>query len=70
MKYAIIIEEGPGNYSAYVPDIPGCVSAGDTIEDVKANIRDAIVFHIEGMKEDGEKIPLPTSISDSVEVAA
>ncbi|MBK8980805.1 MAG: type II toxin-antitoxin system HicB family antitoxin [Ignavibacteria bacterium] len=70
MKYAIIIEEGPSNYSAYVPDLPGCVSAGDTIEDVKANIRDAIVFHIEGMKDDGVKIPLPTSISDSVEVAA
>ena len=70
MKYAIIIEEGPGNYSAYVPDLPGCVSAGDTILDVKANIRDAIVFHIEWMKDDGEKIPLPKSISDSVEVAA
>jgi predicted RNase H-like HicB family nuclease len=70
MKYAIIIEEGKNNYSAYVPDLPGCVSTGKSIEDVKKNIQEAIEFHIDGMKEDGEKIPLPVSISDSVEVAA
>ncbi len=70
MKYAIIIEEGKNNYSAYVPDLPGCVSTGNSIEDVKLNIQQAIEFHIEGLKEDGDEIPAPTSISDSVEVAA
>lgn len=70
MKYAIIIEEGKHNYSAYVPDLPGCVSTGNSIEEVKQNIHDAIEFHIEGMKEDGQEIPKPTSISDTVEVAA
>ncbi len=70
MKYAIIIEEGEGNYSAYVPDLPGCVSTGNTIEETKNNIRGAIEFHIEGLKEDGMEIPLPVSISETVEVAA
>jgi len=69
MKYAIIIESGKNNYSAYVPDLPGCVSTGLTIEKVKKNIHEAIEFHIEGLKEDGEEIPLPVSLSDSVEVA-
>ena len=70
MKYAIVIEKGENNFSAYVPDLPGCISTGSTIEEVKINIHDAIEFHIEGLKKDGEEIPLPVSISDSVEVAA
>ena len=70
MKYAIVIEKGENNFSAYVPDLPGCVSTGSTIEEVKLNIHDAIEFHIEGLKKDGEEIPLPVSKSDSVEVAA
>lgn len=70
MKYAIVIEKGENNFSAYVPDLPGCISTGSTIEEVKQNIHDAIEFHIEGLKKDGEEIPLPVSISDSVEVAA
>ena len=70
MKYAIIIEEGKNNYSAYVPDLAGCVSTGSTIDEVKKNIHDAIEFHIGGLKKDGEEIPLPVSINDSAEVAA
>ncbi len=70
MKFAIIIEEGENNFSAYVPDLPGCVSTGKTIEEVRKNIREAIEFHIKGMKEDGEPIPVPVSISETVEVAA
>ena len=69
MKYAIIIEKGRNNFSAYVPDLPGCVSTGKTIEETKKNIHDAIEFHIEGLKEDGENVPQPNSISDTVEVA-
>lgn len=70
MKFAIVIEKEENNFSAYVPDLPGCVSTGSTIDEVKQNIHDAIEFHIEGLKKDGEEIPLPVSISDSVEVAA
>ena len=70
MKYTIVIEKGENNFSAYVPDLPGCISTGSTIEEVKINIHDAIEFHIEGLKKDGEEIHLPVSISDSVEVAA
>ncbi len=69
MKYAIIIEKGENNFSAYVPDLPGCVSTGETVEETKVNIQEAIEFHIEGMKQDGLKIPLPSSISGFVEVA-
>ena len=50
MRYAIVIEKGQRNYSAYVPDLPGCVSVGDTLDEVKAEIREAIAFHLEGMR--------------------
>lgn len=70
MKFAVIIEEGNNNFSAYVPDLPGCVSTGKTVEETKKNIREAIEFHIKGMKEDGETIPVPVSIGETVEVAA
>ncbi len=70
MKYAIIIEEGVNNFSAYVPDLPGCISTGKTLKGVRNNIKEAIEFHIEGLKEDGAEIPLPVSISETVEVAA
>jgi predicted RNase H-like HicB family nuclease len=53
MRYAVVIEKGERNYSAYVPDLPGCVSIGDTVEQVTAETREAIEFHIEGMREDG-----------------
>ena len=68
MRYAVVIEKGERNYSAYVPDLPGCVSVGDTLEDVKAEIRKAIEFHLEGMREDGLPIPKPLSRAEYVEV--
>ena len=67
MRYAIVIEKAEGNYSAYVPDLPGCVATGDTILDVEREIREAIRFHIDGLKEDGLDVPLPTSIASYVE---
>ena len=70
MKYAIVIEKANSNYSAYVPDLPGCVATGVTSEEAEKEIREAIEFHIEGMKEDGEAIPVPSSSVDYVEVAA
>jgi predicted RNase H-like HicB family nuclease len=68
MRYAVVIEKGERNYSAYVPDLPGCVSVGDTPEQVKAEIREAIEFHLEGMREDGLPIPKPSSRAEYVEV--
>ena len=68
MRYAVVIEKGERNYSAYVPDLPGCVSVGDSLEEVKAAIREAIEFHLEGMREDGAPIPKPTSRVEYVEV--
>ena len=53
MRYAVVIEQGERNFSAYVPDLPGCVAVGGTLEEVKAEIREAIEFHLEGMREDG-----------------
>ena len=61
MRYAVVIEKGARNYSAYVPDLPGCVSVGDTPDEVKAEIREAIAFHLEGLRADGLPIPKPTS---------
>ena len=70
MKYAVVIEQVGSNFSAYVPDLQGCVATGSTIEDVEINIRGAIEFHLEGLKEDGLSIPIPSSSVDYVEVAA
>ena len=70
MRYAIVIERAEGNFSAYVPDLPGCVATGATVSEVEAEIRDAIEFHIEGMREDGLSIPTPSSQVEYVEVAA
>ena len=67
MKYAVVIEEAEGNYSAYVPDLPGCVSTGDTVEEVEANIREAIRFHLDGMREDKLAIPEPKSLCEYVD---
>ena len=57
MRYAIVIEKAEGNFSAYVPDLPGCVATGPTVADVESEIREAIEFHLEGMREDGLPIP-------------
>ncbi len=67
MRFAVVIEKTEGNYSAYVPDLPGCVATGDTVADVEREIRNAIRFHIEGLREDGLPVPLATSIADYVE---
>lgn len=67
MRYAVVIEKAAGNYSAYVPDLPGCVATGGTVEAVEAEIREAIRFHIEGLKADGLPTPEATSIADYVE---
>jgi predicted RNase H-like HicB family nuclease len=70
MRYAVVIERAEGNYSAYVPDLPGCVATGATVAEVEAEIRDAIEFHVEGMREDGLPVPAPSSQVEYVEVAA
>lgn len=67
MRYAVVIEKATDNYSAYVPDLPGCVATGDTVQAVESEIRDAIRFHIDGLREDGLPVPEPTSIADYVE---
>jgi predicted RNase H-like HicB family nuclease len=68
--YAIVIEPGPNNFSAYVPDLPGCISTGHTEAEVKRNIREAIELHLSGMREDGEAIPEPTTLVDYVALAS
>jgi predicted RNase H-like HicB family nuclease len=67
MRYAVVIEKAGGNYSAYVPDLPGCVATGDTIEAVEREMRQAIRLHIDGLQEDGLPVPEPTSRVDYVE---
>lgn len=66
MQYAVVFEKAENNWAAYVPDLPGCVCAADTLDACKAEIADAIKFHIEGMKADGETIPPATSVADYV----
>lgn len=69
-QYAVVIEKVPNsNYCAYVLDLPGCVSTGDTLEEMKQNIKEAIEFHLEGLREAGEPIPEPTTQVHYVEVA-
>jgi predicted RNase H-like HicB family nuclease len=70
MRYAIVIEKAEGNFSAYVPDLPGCVATGATIEATESQIREAIEFHLAGLREDGTPIPQPSSHVEYVEVAA
>ena len=70
MRYAIVIEPAGNNYSAYVLDLPGCAATGATLEEAEQNIREAIQFHIDGLREDGEPIPPPLTRVDYVEVAA
>lgn len=69
MRYAIVIEKATSNYSAYVPDLPGCVATGQTIEETEQQIREAIEFHLEGLREDGLPIPSPQSQVEYVDVA-
>lgn len=67
MRYAVIIERGENSYGAYVPDLPGCVAVGDNPEEVRILIQEAIEFHLEGLQEDGESIPQPSSSIEYVE---
>jgi len=69
VTYGIVIERGDRNCSAYVPDLPGCIATGATIEDTKKRIREAIELHLKGMREDGEVIPEPRTVCDNVDVA-
>ncbi len=70
MKYAVVIENGENSFGAYVPDLPGCIAAGDTKDEVKKLIQEAIEFHLEGLKENGDPIPEPSSSIEFIEVAA
>ena len=67
--YAAVLEWAGGNYSAYVPDLPGCISAGRTVEEAAQNIREALELHLEGMIEDGEPVPPPRTVAVMVPLA-
>jgi predicted RNase H-like HicB family nuclease len=69
MRYAMIIEQGEQNYSAYLPDLPGCIATGNSIEELKQRMSEAIELHLRGMREDGLPIPDPTSLAEYVEAA-
>jgi len=68
MRYAVILEEGESSFGAYVPDLPGCIAVSETREEVLQLIQEAIEFHIEGLREDGQLIPVPSSSIEYVEV--
>ena len=70
MRYAIVIEQAENNYSAYVPDLPGCVTTGASIAEIEANMQEAISFHLDGLREDGLPIPKPSAIVEYCELAA
>jgi predicted RNase H-like HicB family nuclease len=70
MRYAIVIENAGSNYSAYVPDLPGCIATGATVEEVEREIREAIGFHLEGLREDGMAPTPPSSAVRYVDIAA
>ena len=67
MRYAVVIEKANGNYSAYVPDIPGCIATAETQEELEKNIREAIRFHLDGLEQEGLPIPAPTTTCQYME---
>jgi predicted RNase H-like HicB family nuclease len=67
MTYLVVVEKAKHNYAAYVPDLPGCIATGSTLEEVHANIRSAIAMHIEGLREDGLPVPEPQTQAEFVE---
>lgn len=67
MRYAIVIEKTPNNYSAYVPDLPGCIATAITVEETRTEIRAAIQFHLDALREDGLPIPTPSTLCEYVE---
>jgi predicted RNase H-like HicB family nuclease len=70
MKYAVLYEKTATGYSAHVPDLPGCVAAGDTIEETEQLMREAIEMHLEGMKEDGDPVPEPSTVAGYITISA
>ena len=70
MRYAVVVEEGENSFGAYVPDLPGCAAVGETKEEVLQLIQEAIEFHIEGLREDGQPVPAPSSSIEYIEVRA
>ena len=70
MKYTIVIEKAPNNYAAYAPDLPGCIATGATRDEVIAEMREAIEFHLEGLRRDGDPVPPPQTTAAQVDVAA
>lgn len=70
MRYAVVIERGESSFGAYVPDLTGCVAVGETVEEVESLIREAIVLHLRGLREDGLPVPEPTSLCEYVEIPA
>lgn len=70
MRYAVVIEKAEENYSAYVPDLPGCIATGASVAEVEVEVREAIEFHIDGLREDGSVVPAPSSQVEYIEIAA
>lgn len=70
MKYTIVIEKAPNNYAAYAPDLPGCVAAADTRDEVIELMREAIEFHLDGLRRDGDPVPPPQTTAAQTDVAA
>ena len=70
MQYTVIVETGSTSWGAYVPDLPGCIAAGDTRDEMLRLIREAVEFHIEGLRQQGEPVPEPHSFSELVEIDA
>ncbi len=70
MRYLVVLEQGSASFGAYVPDLPGCIAAGDTRDETLALIREAIEFHIEGLKQNGQQVPSPSSTGEVIDVHA
>lgn len=68
VKYLAVVEQGPENYSAYLPDVPGCVATGKTVEETLRLLAEALELHLKGLKEDGLPLPLPSSVAEYIEL--
>jgi predicted RNase H-like HicB family nuclease len=69
-KFLVVVEKAAGNYSAYAPDLPGCVATGATLEETRRNMHEAIELHVQGLREDKLPVPEPSSVAEFVEVAS